>query len=195
MAKKKRNIGLFFGSFNPIHVGHLALSNYIVENTIIEEIWFVVSPQNPFKQSNDLLEAKQRIKLLELSIKKYDKFKVKDIELGLPTPSYSYHTLRELRKINPEVHFTIIMGSDNLENLSKWKNVDEILNQNSVLVYPRTNYPLNKNTLSKSIDTIEAPVFNIDSTTIRKGLKEGKNYCFLIPNKAYKYIVRNHLYK
>jgi len=195
MTNKAEHIGLFFGSFNPVHVGHLALANYVVENTEIEEIWFVVSPQNPFKKSNDLLETKHRIKILELSIKRYEKFKVTDIELGLPTPSYTYYTLRELRNIHPEKHFTIIIGSDNLVNLSRWKNATEILEQNSVLVYPRPNYPINVKDLSKSIRIIEAPVFNIDSTSIRKGLNKGKNYCYLIPNEAYKYILKNNFYR
>ncbi|TLX76556.1 nicotinate-nucleotide adenylyltransferase [Labilibacter sediminis] len=195
MHSSANNIGLFFGSFNPVHVGHLALANYIVENSDIDEIWFVVSPQNPFKQTSDLIEARHRIKMLELSTQRYCKFKVEDIETNLPTPSYTYNTLRELRKANEDKDFTIIMGSDNLLYLNRWKNIAEILEHTSVLVYPRPNYPINSEELTGNTKIIEAPVFNIDSTSIRKGLKNGMNYCFLIPKEAHEYIEQNHLYQ
>jgi nicotinate-nucleotide adenylyltransferase len=194
MHKAKHNIGLYFGSFNPVHVGHLALANYLVENSAIDELWFVVSPQNPHKHVNDLLDAQHRVKMLQLAIEEYDAFKVCTIELDLPTPSYSYKTLRELSVKYPHYQFTLIMGGDNLPKLSIWKNADEILNNYSILVYPRPNYPIDKSHLKSNIMLIEAPVFNIDSTAIRKGLHEGKRYPYLIPSKAYQYIVENKLY-
>ena len=194
MPEKKRNTGLFFGSYNPVHVGHLALANYIVENTELDEIWFVVSPQNPFKNSEDLIDAADRIKMLELSIDSYNKFKVCDIELNLPTPSFSYRTIKELYKQYPSHNFSIIMGSDNLLTLDRWKNIDEILKLCAIKVYPRPEYPINKSNLPGSIEVVEAPVFNIASTTIRNGIKQGKNYSFLIPQKAFDYILKKGLY-
>ena len=194
MKVKNVNIGLYFGSFNPVHVGHLALANYIVENSILDEIWFIVSPQNPYKSKSDLIEALHRVNMLEASITNYSKFKVCDIELNLPTPSYSYTTLRELSKIHPTYNFTIIMGSDNLKELDRWKNIDEIINNYNILVYPRPGYEIKPDELNQNISSIDAPVFDIDSTTIRKGLKEGKNYPFMIPKEAHQYIYSNNLY-
>ncbi|WP_282037404.1 nicotinate (nicotinamide) nucleotide adenylyltransferase [Saccharicrinis aurantiacus] len=188
------NIGLFFGSFNPVHIGHLALANYIVENSNLNEIWFVVSPQNPFKKSNDLIDTKHRITMLELCVNNYSKFKVSAIEQELPSPSYSYVTLRELRKLHPDNNFSIIMGSDNLELLMKWKNIDEIIKNHNIIVYPRPGYPIINHDKVPNLDIVEAPVFNIDSTRIRKGILEGKNYGFLVPKNAYSYITKNNLY-
>ncbi|WP_068472507.1 nicotinate (nicotinamide) nucleotide adenylyltransferase [Saccharicrinis aurantiacus] len=188
------NIGLFFGSFNPVHIGHLALANYIVENSNLNEIWFVVSPQNPFKKSNDLIDTKHRITMLELCVNNYSKFKVSAIEQELPSPSYSYVTLRELRKLHPANNFSIIMGSDNLELLMKWKNIDEIIKNHKIIVYPRPGYPIINHDDVPNLDIVEAPVFNIDSTRIRKGILEGKNYSFLVPINAYSYITKNNLY-
>jgi len=195
MANIKKHIGLFFGSFNPVHVGHLALANYIVENHEIEELWFVVSPQNPFKDSVGLIQAEFRVDMLKESIHDYDKFKVCDIELNLPTPSYTYNTLIELFKQNPNTDFTIIMGSDNLVSLKKWRNIDEILRICSIIIYPRPGFPILNELISGNISVMEAPVFDISSTLIREGLLEGKNYSFLVPKKAHDYIVKHGLYK
>ncbi|MCW3804686.1 nicotinate (nicotinamide) nucleotide adenylyltransferase [Plebeiibacterium marinum] len=194
MPDSKKNTGLFFGSFNPVHVGHLALANYIIENTELEEIWFVVSPQNPFKQSHDLIAAEHRIKMLELSIENDTRFKICDIELNLPIPSYSYKTIRELYKLYPDHSFSIIMGSDNLLSLSRWKNIEDILQRCPIKVYPRPEYPIGKIALNASIEVIEAPVFNIASTTLRKGIKQGKDYRYLLPQQAFEYIKLNGLY-
>lgn len=194
MPEFAKHIGLFFGSFNPVHVGHLALANFIAENSTLDEIWFVVSPQNPFKDAKGLLNASHRVKMLELAIKRYHRFKVCDIELKLPTPSYSYKTLQQLGKLHPNKYFTIIMGSDNLATLNRWVNIEEILSKHKVMVYPRPEYEINPNHLTQQIEKIEAPVFNIDSTTIRKGLKVGKNYSFLIPEQTYSYILKEELY-
>ncbi|WP_075590740.1 nicotinate (nicotinamide) nucleotide adenylyltransferase [Labilibacter marinus] len=191
---KQASIGLYFGSFNPVHIGHLALANYVVENSHLQEIWFVVSPQNPYKKSSELIEAKHRLRMLELSTQAYANFKVCDIELQLPTPSYTYNTLRELSKLHPDNNFTIIMGADNLPALSRWKNSEEILSNYSFMVYPRPGYEINEDDILENVSVIEAPVFEMDSTSIRKGLKEGKNYPYLIPQEAYKYIIEKKLY-
>ena len=195
MGDKKRHIGLFFGSFNPVHVGHLALANYIAENSEIDEVWFVVSPQNPFKETGDLIDAEHRVKMLEESIGSYPKFKVCDIELKLPTPSYTYKTLNKLTSLYSNFNFSIIMGSDNLINLHRWKNIDEIMKLCSIKIYPRPDYPINEDLLTNSISIIDAPVFNISSTLIREGLYQDKNYSYLIPQKAHEYIKNQGLYK
>ncbi len=194
MPETLKHIGLFFGSFNPVHVGHLALANYIAENSEIDEIWFVVSPQNPFKESDELIDAEHRVNMLQESINQYPRFKVCDIELNLPTPSYTYNTLNKLTELYPNYNFSIIMGSDNLINLNRWRNVDEIMKLCSIKIYPRPEYPILKELITNSISVIDAPVFDISSTLIRKGLSEGKNYSYLIPKKAHDYIVKHGLY-
>lgn len=191
----KKRVGLFFGSFNPVHVGHLALANFIAENTDLFEIWFVVSPQNPFKEENELAETSMRLKMLEASIRAYPKFKICDIELNLPTPSYTYLTLKELQKRYPHFNFTLIMGSDNLQQLHRWNNAEQIAQNYDVMIYPRPGFSIENKHLSLKLEIIEAPVFNIDSTTIRQGIKLGKNYEFMVPKEAYDYIVKNGLYK
>ncbi|WP_027471696.1 nicotinate (nicotinamide) nucleotide adenylyltransferase [Saccharicrinis fermentans] len=189
-----KNIGLYFGSFNPVHVGHLALANFIVENTSLDEIWFIVSPQNPYKNATELCNASHRVNMLRLSISQYTKFKVCDIELKLATPSYTYATMRELRKTHPEHRFTIIIGSDNLPHLRRWKNAEEIITHHSFIVYPRPLHPINPQDLSDQIQVFKAPVFDIDSTSIRKGIRNGKDYRFLVPQEVFQYITDNHLF-
>lgn len=195
MFDHNRHIGLFFGSFNPVHVGHLALANYIAENSDIDEVWFVVSPQNPFKNTSELVDAKHRVNMLEESIGSYPKFKVCDIELKLSKPSYTYKTLNELTFLYQDFHFSIIMGSDNLINLNRWKNIDEIMRLCTIKIYPRPEYPIAEELLTDTISIIDAPVFNISSTLIRKGLSEDKDYSYLIPKKAHDYIKNHGLYK
>jgi nicotinate-nucleotide adenylyltransferase len=165
MIKRKEHIALYFGSFNPVHVGHLALANYMAENISVDQIWFVVSPQNPHKESSELIDAVHRIKMLELSIHFYDKFSVCDIELHLPTPSYTYRTLRTLRKNYPDKHFSIILGGDNLQSFNRWKNTEEIIGQCIVYVFPRPGYEVSKSDVKKKhFKVIDAPFFDIDST-------------------------------
>ncbi len=195
MADSVKHIGLFFGSFNPVHVGHLALANFIAENTEIDEIWFVVSPQNPFKDSTDLVQAEHRVNMLNESIKNYPGFKVCDIELYLPTPSYTYKTLNELIHQNPDTTFTIIMGSDNLISLGKWRNIEDIMQLCNIYIYPRPGFPIPAELIKNNMTIIEAPVFDISSTLIRDGLIQEKNYSFLIPQKAHDYILTHGLYK
>ena len=184
MSNKNR-IGLFFGSFNPVHVGHLALANFIAENTDLYQIWFILSPQNPFKEENELANTALRMKMLEASVRGYPKFKVCDIELNLPTPSYTYLTLKELEKIYPDFSFTIIMGSDNVQQLHRWNNAEQIAKDYDLMIYPRPGFKIENKHLSLRLEIVQAPVFNINSTTIRQGIKLGKNYEFLVPKEAY----------
>ncbi len=194
MTNKSR-IGLFFGSFNPVHVGHLALANFIAENTDLHQIWFIVSPQNPFKDESDLADTLLRMKMLEASVRDYSKFKICDIELDLPTPSYTYLTLIELQKRYSDFSFTIIMGSDNVQQLHRWNNAEQIAKDYDLIIYPRPGFKIENKHLKLRLEIAEAPVFNIDSTTIRQGIKSGKNYEFMVPKEAYDYIVSNNLYR
>ncbi len=195
MTNHKKKIGLYFGSYNPVHVGHLALANYIAENLHLDEIWFVVSPHNPFKDSSGLIEAEHRVKMLIIATRDYPKFKVCDLELQLPKPSYTYKTIHEINSRFPDMDLSIIMGSDNVISIDKWKNIDDIMERCKIIVYPRPGYPINKEELSDNFLFIEAPVFDIDSTLIRKGLAESKDYRFLLPCAVYDYILDNNLFK
>ncbi len=194
MPENNKKIGLYFGSYNPVHVGHLALANFIGENMDLDEIWFVVSPHNPFKDSAGLIDAEHRVQMLNIAIQGYPKFKICDVELTLPKPSYSYKTIREIKKLHPQYKLSIIMGSDNVINIHKWKNIDNILEWCDIIVYPRPGYPVDKKTLTSNFHFIEAPLFDIDSTLIRKGLAEGKDYRFLLPYSVINYIQKHKLY-
>ncbi len=195
MIENKKKIGLYFGSYNPVHVGHLALANFIAENMDLDEIWFVISPHNPFKDSAGLIDAEHRVQMLNIAIQDYKKFKLCDLELTLPKPSYSYKTIREIKKLHPHHDLSIIMGSDNVINIHKWKNIDDILEYCTIIVYPRPGYPVDKDIHDSNIHFIEAPVFDIESTLIRKGIAEGKDYRFLLPYSVFDYIQIHKLYR
>ncbi len=171
--------GLYFGSFNPIHTGHLAIAQHILNETELEQIIFVVSPQNPLKEKLELMPAKKRLAMVSLSVADNPKFDVSDIEFELEKPSYTYRTLRAIKEKYPENEFTIIMGSETLEQLPLWKNVEEILTY-PILVYPRSqkvNIPYPENPL---ITILETPLLNISATRIRKMLEENKDIKYLV---------------
>lgn len=198
MQNKKREIGLFFGSFNPIHIGHLAIANYITEFTDIKELWFVVTPQNPWKKSSNLIADRQRQYMVELAIDKYDKFKFSDIEFNLPKPNYTINTLAYLKEKFPTKTFSLIMGGDNLQHFKKWKNYELILKEHKIYVYKRHKY-LDKipddidNT--ENIIVVDAPLIEISSSFIRDCIKNDKDIRFFVPKETYKYIVSNNYYK
>ena len=137
---KKRNIGLYFGSFNPIHIGHLIIAEYMIENSDLDEIWFVVSPSNPLKKKESLLDERQRLYMVNIAIEDDARFRSSDIEFKLPYPSYTCVTLAHLTERYPEKNFSLIMGEDNLENIEKWKNYEFILNNFHIYTYPRAGY-------------------------------------------------------
>jgi len=179
-------IGLFFGSFNPIHIGHLAIANIMAENTDLGKVWFVVTPQNPLKPSKGLLHEFDRYDMVKAAIADNYKFEVSDVEFHLPKPSYTIYTLAHLREKNPGKDFCLILGEDNLENFVKWKNYQEILNQFSLYVYPRptessgrvTNSELKRHAHVKMID---APLLDISATYIRNCIKCNKSIRYLVP--------------
>jgi nicotinate-nucleotide adenylyltransferase len=192
-----KNIALFFGSFNPIHIGHLILANYILENSAMEELWFVVSPQNPFKDKKTLLKDNNRLDMVQLAIRNYPKMRANNIEFSLPKPSYTIDTLIYLKEKYPEVSFSLIMGEDNLENLHKWKNYDMLINNYQILVYPRIFEGKLKEpvTVHKNIIPIKAPIIELSATEIRNMIKAGKNVRPMLPPEVFEYLDGSSFYK
>ncbi|MCT4646652.1 MAG: nicotinate (nicotinamide) nucleotide adenylyltransferase [Carboxylicivirga sp.] len=190
-----KKVGLFFGSFNPLHIGHLALANYMLEFENQDEIWFVVSPQNPFKRSEDLLQTDLRIEMVRLATNEQSSYRVEDIELGLPIPSYTIDTLQALKLKYNNCSFSIIMGADNILRINQWKSADEIINNHSILVYPRPGYPVNVNDLPVNCKLTEAPMVEIASSDIRKWIKEGRKLPYLLPQAVYRFIQSMGLYQ
>lgn len=188
-------VGLFFGSFNPIHVGHLVLANYFCEYTDLDQLWFVVTPHNPLKPKNTLLKDLIRIQLVRDAIEDYPKFKASNIEFDLPQPNYTIHTLAHLKEKHPEHHFVLILGEDNLESFEKWKNYEVILDQYELYIYPRTGYQTNKLKDHPHVKRVDAPMIEISSTFIRESIKNKKDVRFFLNEKVWKYIDDYNLYK
>ncbi|MEJ4089798.1 nicotinate (nicotinamide) nucleotide adenylyltransferase [Galbibacter orientalis] len=194
----KKKIGLYFGTFNPIHVGHLAIANHMVEFSDLDEVWLVVTPHNPLKKKSTLLDNHHRLELVYRATEGYDKLKPSDIEFGLPQPNYTVNTLVYLKEKYPDNYFALIMGEDNLLNFHKWKNHDIILAENDIYVYPRVKK--NEDTQSSfeahpNVKKVEAPIMEISSTFIRKAIAAQKNIKPLLNNKVWEYIDLMNFYK
>lgn len=190
------NIGIFSGSFNPIHIGHLILANYIVEFTDIDEVWFLVSPHNPLKEESELLDEGKRLEMVQLALKGYPKLKASHFELSLPKPSYTIHTLDRLKQAYPQNEFSLIIGSDNWSVFENWKNYDEIIENYVIKIYPRLGYRIFiQPRQRKSVEALDAPVVEISSTFIREAIAEGKDIKAFLPEGIYEYINRYNLYK
>jgi len=191
------NIGLYFGSFNPIHVGHLIIANQLVENSDLDQIWFVVTPHNPFKKKSTLLDNNQRLEMVYRATKDYTKLKESDIEFGLPQPNYTINTLTYLQEKHPEFDFSLIMGEDNLKSFHKWKNYELILENHNIYVYPRISEGVidTQFTGHKKIHKVEAPIMEISSTVIRKAIKANKNVKPLLPENVWEYLDEMNFYK
>lgn len=193
--------GLYFGSFNPVHIGHLAIANYIIEYTDLDEIWFVVSPQNPLKQKSSLLADHHRLRLVELATENDDRFRVSDIETKMPVPSFTIDTLAWLGEKHPGRVFSLIMGGDNLATLHKWKNAGQIIESYRLIVYPRPgrnlSYPpeLEQLVSGGNIEVVEAPQMDISGTFIRSAISEGRDIRHFIPAAAWKYIDEMNFYR
>ena len=189
-------IGLYFGSFNPIHIGHLAIANYLVEYTDIDQLWFVVSPQNPHKKRTNLLDDYQRFEMVYRAVEGDNRLRASNIEFSLPKPSYTVNTLAYLNDQHPHYHFRIIMGSDNLENFHKWKNYETIVENYGVIVYPRPGFDKSKIKIHKNITIAEgAPLMEISSSFIRNAIHEEKNIRHFMPLKSYEYLDEMNFYK
>ncbi|GIV27732.1 MAG: putative nicotinate-nucleotide adenylyltransferase [Bacteroidia bacterium] len=181
-ASKK--IGLFFGSFNPIHIGHLAIANYFAEFTDLNEIWFVVSPHNPLKEKKSLLAQHHRFYMVNLAIEDYPKFRSSDIEFHLPQPSYTIHTLAHLKEKYPHYHFALLLGQDNLSTFHKWKNFEVILEKYKLYIYPRPNSTPSDFDNHPNVVFTDAPQIEISSTFIRNAIKEKKDIRFFFTSKS-----------
>lgn len=189
-----KRIGLFFGSFNPIHVGHLIIGNYMANYTDLDEVWFVVSPQSPFKKKASLASSYDRLEMVELAIAGVDRLRASDIEFHLPIPSYTIDTLTYLHERHPSYSFSLIMGEDNLENFKKWKNADVLLSNYSIHVYPRPGYPATDLRTHPKVTITESPLMEISSTFIRKAISEDKSIDYLVPQTVKEYIDQKALY-
>lgn len=190
-------IGLYFGTFNPIHVGHLIIANHMAEHSDLDQIWMVVTPHNPLKKKNTLLDDYQRLHLVRLATEDYPKIKPTDIEFKLPQPNYTVNSLAHLSEKFPQHEFSLIMGEDNLKSLHKWKNYEYILQHHDIYVYPRLSEEV-ENELFKNhprIQIIDAPVVEISSTVIRDNIKKNKNIRPLLPQKVWEYVIHNNFYK
>jgi len=186
--QNKNEIVLFFGSFNPIHNGHLAIANYITEFCDISELWFVVTPQNPLKPASTLLDDRNRQHMVQLAIDQYPKFKVSDIEFYLPKPNYTINTLTYLSEKYPKKKFSLLIGGDNLESFHKWKNYRKILDDYKLYVYKRPGAEV-REFENSNIQVLDAPQMEISSSLIREAINEGKDIRYFLPDKVYKYIL------
>jgi nicotinate-nucleotide adenylyltransferase len=194
-------IGLYFGSFNPVHIGHIAIAGYMTEYTSIDQVWFVVSPHNPLKKKETLLADHHRLYMTQLAIGDNDRLKASDIEFKLPVPSYTIDTLTYLNEKYPKNVFCLIMGEDNLYTLHKWKNAEELIRKYHLYVYPRPQSvkpasPLLDQILSAAgINMVKAPLMDISGTFIRDGIKAGKDMSYFLPAAVWNYIREMHFYE
>ena len=190
-------VGLYFGTFNPIHVGHLIIANHIVENSDLDQLWMVVTPHNPLKKKSGLLADYHRLQMVHLATEEYDKIIPSDIEFKLPQPNYTVNTLAHLQEKFPKHEFSLIMGEDNLKSLKKWKNYEVILNDYQLYVYPRisTDEVPEEFENHPNIHKVNAPIIELSSTFIRNSIKEQKNVKPMLDAKVWEYINHNLFYK
>lgn len=187
-------VGLYFGSFNPIHTGHLIIANHILNETSLQKVWFVVSPQNPFKPSATLLNEYDRLHLVQKAIEKDDRLWASNIEFSLPKPSYTAHTLAYLKEKYPTHRFTIIMGSDSFQNLPNWKNAEAIISNYPIIIYERPGFEV-MDDLGAKITRMNAPLLQISATHIRELIKAGKSIRYLVPPSIEEEILNSGFYK
>jgi nicotinate-nucleotide adenylyltransferase len=186
-------IGLFFGSFNPIHHGHLIVAQYMLNQADLDEVWFVVSPQNPLKKGAAIMDAKHRFEMVKLAIKDNPKFKASDVEFSMSLPSYSSYTLKKLREAHPKNVFYLILGSDNLQHFDKWKDHEHILMKHELLVYAREGFPGGEFAKNQRVRFMKGPMLNISATFIRGINRMGKSIKYLVPDNVMEYIIRHKL--
>ena len=188
------NIGLYFGSFNPIHHGHLIIAQHLLNETDLEQVWMVISPQNPFKPQKQLLNEYHRLHLVHLAIGDNSRIKASDIEFGLPKPSYTIDTITYLKEKYPQHNFSIIMGSDGLQNLDKWKNASKLMQENPFYVYRRPGFEIIQQPVNKLM-IVEAPLLEISATHIRELIRQQKSIRYLVPDAVIDELKRNNYYK
>ncbi len=187
-------IGLYFGSFNPIHTAHLIIANQVLNETDIEKIWFVVSPQNPFKFESNLLNEYHRLHLVRIATEDDNRIKASDIEFNLPKPSYTTNTLAYIKEKHSEHEFSIIMGSDSFQNLHKWKNFEIIVENYLIYVYKRPGFDV-MNNINAKLSLVDAPLLQLSATQIRKYIKEGKSIRYMVPDKVLEEIEKGNYFR
>ncbi len=190
----KKNIGLYFGSFNPIHIGHLIIASYIANNTTLNEIWFIVSPHNPLKNKASLLNEQHRLSLVKIALEGEKKLKANNVEFSLPKPSYTIDTLVYLSEKYPNNTFSIILGSDSFQNIEKWKNYNQIIKNYNIYIYPRPSFFIAKK-YQGLVNEINAPLIEISSTLIRKNIKDKKSIRYLVTDAVMTEIDTNGYYQ
>jgi nicotinate-nucleotide adenylyltransferase len=188
-------IGLFFGSFNPVHVGHMVIANHMLAFTDLDKIWYVVSPHNPLKEKNSLLHERQRLAMVTLAIGDNVRMKASDIEFRLSQPSYTVNTLVHLKEKYPAFDFVLIMGSDNLESFHKWKNYEEILKNHELYVYPRPGRSGGELMQHSKVKKVDAPLMELSSTVIRQAIRDKKDVRYFVPPAAWEYLKGMHFYE
>lgn len=188
-------VGLFFGSFNPVHIGHMVLANYMLAFTDLQQVWFVVSPQNPLKEKAGLLSQNQRLHMVNLAIGDHPHLKSSNIEFGLPQPSYTIHTLVRLKEKYPSHTFSLMMGADNLQTFHKWKNYEEILSHYSLYVYPRPGFDGGQLKEHPQVVMTSAPVMEVSSTFIREAIRSKKDVSFFVPPAVWQYMDEMNFYR
>ena len=180
-----RKIGIYSGSFNPVHIGHLALANYLCEFEGVDEVWFLVTPHNPLKEQGELMDDGLRLRLVQLAVEGYPRFRASDFEFHLPRPSYSIHTLEALRRSYPETEFTLIIGSDNWLCFDRWFEAKRIVSEFGLLIYPRPGFEVDETMLPPHVRMVHAPCIEVSSTFVRQALRQGKDVRFFLPAKVY----------
>jgi len=188
-------LGLYFGSFNPVHSGHMVIASYLSEFTDLDNVWFVVSPHNPLKSKSSLLKDHHRLQLVKIAIDDYPKLKASDIEFTLPQPSYTINTLSHLFDKHPEHQFVLILGADNLETFTKWKNWEQILELVELYVYPRKDSDGGELLHHPKVKVINAPLMELSSTFIREAIVAGKDVRYMVPAAAWNYMREMHFYE
>ncbi|MDX2432925.1 MAG: nicotinate (nicotinamide) nucleotide adenylyltransferase [Bacteroides sp.] len=194
-SNKLIKTGLYFGSFNPVHIGHLAIANYMIEYSELQELWFMVSPQNPLKEKKTLLKDHHRLEMVRLALENDDRFRVSDIEFKLPTPSYTIDTLAYLGEKYPRHEFQLVMGADQLKTFRKWKHADFITQNYHRLIYPRPGVDPEMIKVIPNATLVNAPLMEISSSFIRQAIKDGKDIRHLVPTPAYTYMREMHFYE
>jgi len=195
LSRKMKKVGLYFGSFNPFHLGHQKLAEFLLDHQVVDEVWFVVSPRNPLKKENDLLDENLRLEMVKIAIQDNPKLKVSDLEFSMPKPAYTIDSLHAFSSKYPENDFYLLIGSDNAKVFDQWKNFKQILDEYPVLVYPRPGF--DKAEIAKiypQMKWLESPQYNISSTEIRQKIKQGKEVKDLLHPAVYQYILKKKLY-
>ncbi len=192
-----KKIGLYFGTFNPIHVGHLTIANYMVEYSDLDEVWLVVTPHNPHKKKNSLLDDIHRLAMVRIAVEDYPKLKASSIEFDLPQPNFTVNTLAHLEEKYPEYEFCLIMGEDNLKSFHKWKNYEVILERYAIYIYPRISEGRVESRFMDhpAITLVEAPIMELSSTFIRNAIKKNKNIRPMLPDAVWKYLDEMNFYR